>query len=188
MFAFGRGNLLADVEEKGEEIENSPISPGLLGGGCLGGAAVGLVGLIVGVGIGAEEGCYELGCGMPEGLIVGAIGCMLGTAIGVYIVGSWGNETGSFLATLGGSIIGGVVWIAIGREVSAVMTIPASTIGAIIGFNLTRRYKSPPDSKTALINFRDGQMSLAVPAIYPRLDSFDGRILTQRVDLVRVIF
>lgn len=41
----------------------------------------------------------------------------------VYLVGTRGNETGSYLATLAGSIF--------------------APIGAVIGFNMTRRYKSP---------------------------------------------
>ena len=114
----------------------------------------------------------------------------LGSAIGVYIVGNIGDKTGSFIATLGGSMLGGLAGFAAAYAVPfGVLLLPLGPpIGATIGFNKTLRYKSPPVSGTALINFRDGQMSLAVPAIYPRLDSFDGRILTQRVDLVRVIF
>jgi hypothetical protein len=63
-----------------------------------------------------------------------------------------------------------------------------ASIGATIGFNLTRRYKSPHASETALINFSNGQMSLAVPSIYIRPDALDRRNLSQNVDLVRVRF
>ena len=64
----------------------------------------------------------------------------------------------------------------------------AAAIAATAGFNLTRRYKSPPASEAALINLSDGQMSLAVPTIYFRPNPFDGRSLSQSVDLVKVKF
>ena len=87
------------------------------------------------------------------------------------MVGTGGDETGSFLATLAGSVLG------------------LGPIGATIGFNLTRRYELPPtESDTALINLSDGQVSLAVPRVYFRPDPFGGRGLTQRVALVRVRF
>jgi hypothetical protein len=41
----------------------------------------------------------------------------------VYLIGTSGNETGSYLATLAGSIF--------------------APIGCVVGFNITRRYKSP---------------------------------------------
>jgi hypothetical protein len=53
------------------------------------------------------------------------------TAVGVYLAGSAGNLTGSFWAALAGSLLG--------------LPIPFAgpVLGATIGFNLTRRYKSP---------------------------------------------
>jgi len=43
----------------------------------------------------------------------------------VYLVGTTGNETGSYLATLAGSLF--------------------APIGGVIGFNITRRYKTPKE-------------------------------------------
>ena len=55
----------------------------------------------------------------------------------------------------------------------------APTIGAIIGFNLTRRYDSPPaKSETAPIDARGGKMGFAVRGAYSRPDPL-------RVDLLR---
>ena len=68
-------------------------------------------------------------------------------------------------------------------ELSPVLLV-CPLVGATIGFNLTRRYKSPPE--TALINIREGQMELAIPTIYSQADFFDG--MTPRVDLVKVKF
>jgi|GEM_PF-5726456 len=44
------------------------------------------------------------------------------------------------------------------------------------------------ESKTALINFGNGRLTLGVPRVYFRPDSFGRGGLTQRVDLVRVRF
>lgn len=126
-------------------------------------------------------------------------------ATGVYMVGDLGNETGSFPATICGAVAGVGVWILgilaidavidgedIGEGTAAIalifgLTVP--TVGAIIGFNLTRRYRSPPaESETALINCRDGKTSLSVPRIYFRTDPFGTGNLCQRVDLLRVRF
>jgi hypothetical protein len=130
-------------------------------------------------------------------------------ATGVYMVGSMGNERGSFLAAMSGAAAGWGVNIIIGAIKEACHTGEAEwessedgsefldfivlgslpTIGAIIGFNMTRRYHSPSaQSETALINCRDGKMSLAVPRVYFRTDPFGRGNLSQRVDLLRVRF
>lgn len=88
------------------------------------------------------------------------IGNILGSTIGVYTVGNIGGETGSLLATLGGSILGLGVGVAI-LTIGAILTINvttdfeglaivgmvvsylAPTISATIGFNLTCRCRSP---------------------------------------------
>jgi hypothetical protein len=116
-------------------------------------------------------------------------------AISVYFVGSIGDQTGSFLTTLGGSMLGSGVGLASGWKMagqSDLIMLPIyflSSIGATVGFNLTRRYDSPPaESETALINVRNGRMSLAVPRVYLQTDSFGRGGLSQNVDLARVRF
>ena len=85
---------------------------------------------------------------------------VLGGAIGVYFVGSRGNETGSFLATLGGSLLGLFVMailyfyikaaedmmLGIEKIVLWPLVFIAAPVIATLGFNLTRRYKEPPSS------------------------------------------
>ena len=79
------------------------------------------------------------------------------TAIGVYLAGSAGNQTGSFWAALAGTALGvaAVFAVAVGAiagDCSIVggamfaIGLAAPVLGATIGFNLTRRYKSPPTS------------------------------------------
>jgi len=98
--------------------------------------------------------------------VLPSFGAALGNAIGVYLVGNIGNETGSFRVTLIGSILGAVIpvmlvlpfWIPnlrVGYSKfptrTAYLALDASfwgipilgictIIGAITGFNRTRRY------------------------------------------------
>ena len=85
---------------------------------------------------------------------------VLGGAVGVYFVGRRGDETGSFLATLGGSLLGlfvmallyfylgaaGDMMLGIEKIVLWPLVFLAAPIMATLGFNLTRRYKEPPSS------------------------------------------
>lgn len=109
-----------------------------------------------------------------DGFAIGAIiGTIVGSASGVHFVGTEGNETGSFLAALGGSILGGSIGYLIDKDSALIGMLVGSPIGATVGFNLSRRYKSPPASGNALINFRDGQMRFAMPTITFRHDPYD---------------
>lgn len=78
---------------------------------------------------------------------------VLGSAAGVYFVGSRGNETGSLHATLGGGSLGGIITVLLffsssGEIVETIIIwVLLSMIGtstATLGFNLTRKYKKPP--------------------------------------------
>ena len=114
-----------------------------------------------------------------------------GNAIGVYLVGNIGDETGQFKASFGGSILGlvvGSVFLAVDEGLGYHTMVFCTPIGAVIGFNMTRRYKSPPASETALFNFRDGQTSFDFPKIYFRPNPFNKGDLIQTVDLVKVRF
>jgi len=85
---------------------------------------------------------------------------VLGCAIGVYFVGSRGNQTGSLLATLGGSLLGMFVMALLYFYVKAAedmmlgiekivlwpLVFIVAPIIATLGFNLTRRYKDQPSS------------------------------------------
>lgn len=121
----------------------------------------------------------------PVGAIEGfLIAYPIGSAIGVYLVGNIGDETGSFGATLRGSIIGG----ALGLLAFGVGVLPGAPIGATIGFNSSRRYKTPRTSETGLLNFRDGEVYLTIPTIYLKPYSFNDKTLVQNVSLIKVEF
>ncbi len=79
------------------------------------------------------------------------------SAIGVYLVGSRGKQTGSFLLTLVAGFLGGLFTIFIlyvslvllARVVQPSIRLIGLLIPPIVatrGFNLTRRYKEPPSS------------------------------------------
>lgn len=88
----------------------------------------------------------------------------LASAVGVYLVGNIGKQTGSFLLTLGCGFLGGLVMLVmvpltfmlsgvliIGIEKVVVWACWAlvfliAPIVATLGFNLTRRYKEPHSS------------------------------------------
>lgn len=112
---------------------------------------------------------YAVGASIPEGCFGGIIALAymsfsappvygLGSSLGVYLVGSRGGQTGSFLLTLGCAFLGGLVMLPmflfaylesdmfVGVEKIGLWAIVllAAPIMAMLGFNLTRRYKEPP--------------------------------------------
>ena len=176
-----------------EHIEQNPEKPppriaeeifaGVVGG-LVGGAIGGGIGWAIGSGV--ERGSEPL-TEYPEllGAALGAtVGYVLGSPIGVYNAGDTENETGNFLATLGGGVAGGFLGLLIG----GVGALPGIPIGATVGFNMTRRYKTPPPSKNGLINFKGGRMYVGTPTIYLQPDPLDRKVLTHNVELVKATF
>ena len=181
---------VTDAEGRKQNTDRPPLNAIRIIGEILAGEVGGIGGAVAGFAVGFVmdhaifvsllEVTEELE-GLGPCMVIGAVaGYTFGIAGGVYLVGSIGNETGSFWAALAGSSVGilGIWAYGIGPPV-----------GATIAFNLTRRYDSPrTESRTALINFSHGQMSLAVPSVYFRPHPFDAGSLSQSVDLVRVRF
>ena len=93
-------------------------------------------------------------CGAITGY---AIGSTLGSALGVYLIGSSGNETGSFGSTFLGSVLGtglGIVIVAKSDGLSMTHFIMGSmiqSVGASIGFNLSRRVEGDSAQMVNLI-------------------------------------
>jgi uncharacterized protein YqgC (DUF456 family) len=95
------------------------------------------------------------------------VGVTLGTSIGVWAIGSIGNQTGS----IGGAMIGTLLGIACslplyigGGDDGPMATAIFAEIGAVALFNGTRRYKAGR-SMAALINYQDGKPSFNIPRI-----------------------
>ena len=187
----GHNYLVGDANAEGEAHgdEKPPLNNDWIGGGILLGSLFGVFLGIAGAGLGATIAGDPEPVANPRGfpmvnmhgielIIIGsAIGYILGSATGVYVAGTRGDVTGSFRSAFLGSMAGCCIPLPLG-----------SPIGAAIVFNKTRRYKSSSEPGTALINFRNGQMSLAVPKVYSRPESFGSGNLSQRVDLLRVRF
>lgn len=141
--------------------EKPPLNGARIAGeivvGELGGMVGGCVGALVGI-----DFAYRLVTGKkPEefgGILYGIggfyVGYPIGSVLGVYLVGNIGDESGSFLAALGGGCIGGIIGVvalewAIRTDFSWYKVFPAllsAPVAATIAFNLTRKYQSSADS------------------------------------------
>jgi len=103
---------------------------------------------------------------------------VLGCSVGVSLVGDRGEQTGSFLATLVGGLIGAfcvfipsLILFTGGKEVLLVSLLPLLFIPsgmATVGFNLTRRYKVQEEQTNFATSVaRITLMVLAVCSIVP---------------------
>ncbi len=153
-----------NVENKKKNRQKPPLSVGRIACEILAGLALGLVALllvyIAGIAF-VEKGEYAVFGFLSIFFIFFPPLYVLGGAGGVYLVGTRGKQTGSFLLTLAGGFLGGLLtllMISIGINLSDelilivfllfwslfVLLIPP--ILATIGFNRTRRYKEPPSA------------------------------------------
>jgi hypothetical protein len=182
------------IEGKKQNWEKPPLRVGRILGEILAGGALGLA-----LGYGGAYLGYLIAGGEDEGLewasgliIGGSLGATIGTALGVYTVGCIGDETGSLGATFLGSILGvGLGWVAllVGEEsILTYISIAIPPISACVGFNMTRRYKFSSSSGRALLNFREGQMSLGIPMVYFRPDTFGRRAINLNASFMNVEF
>ncbi len=123
-----------------------------------------------------------------DGQITGfTLGAIIGNTISIYAIGNIGNETGSFWATLGGSLMGSLPFIIYGcHDISYFFGINATcSIGSIIGFNLTRRYDK---STTALISIKEGQLAFGSPVLSLRPNPYDKNDIIKSMDIINMRF
>jgi len=149
-------------------------------------------------------GC-SLGLTAGTGLLGIFVGPVIGSYLGVYLIGSLGNETGSILATFGGSILGaGAAFLLImsgalsdfiedddiGGIFMVLFGLPSlgGAIGGALGFNLTRKYETTSTSGTSLANFSKGKMNISFPNISFGRNPFIKGDLIQTVNLLKVSF
>jgi hypothetical protein len=131
---------------------------GRIGGQLAAGAGSELVGFFVGAPVGAGIGLVlaritpiESRSGLIRGAFLGSlVGLAAGAATGVYLVGSHGDETASYLATLGGATAGTALGLTLSRlddsgigsllrPFRPILSLPP--IGATLGFVATRKYR-----------------------------------------------
>ncbi len=153
-------NESSNVKNKRQKRQRPPRNLGRIACEILAGMATGFAAAVPVV--------YVIGASTPEGCFSGfiALGYMLfivppvyglASAIGVYLVGNRGKQTGSLLLTFACGFIGGPVSLAYFLMCSSTSLIGVEnviwapvflfpSIFATLGFNLTRRYKEPPSS------------------------------------------
>ncbi len=145
------------------QAETPPLKAGRLTGELLAGLGGQMVGIVAGIGLAALI--------LPDGqiFVVGPIvGGALGSSAGVYWVGtSFSDQVGSYWVAVGCNILFTGAFIlcdyagffpkyAPVHRTLGYFILP--TVASTIGFNLTRRYKSPPASGS--------QTNPAAPPIY----------------------
>lgn len=178
---------LLDFEIKKQKVVRTPFNLGRVAGEILGGIGTGIIVGFGGIFIGSVFRPPE-NDDLGGGVLGFVIAYPIGSAIGVNIVGNKGNETGSFGATLGGGILGAVVGIGTFFADIPQISLLCPPIGSAIGFNMTRRYRTPP-VETGFIDYRDSRLNLAVPSVYyTQENTFEGKTMVQNVTLVKVSF
>ncbi|MGD9345479.1 MAG: hypothetical protein PVH84_06420 [Candidatus Aminicenantes bacterium] len=186
--AAGTKNMGADAESnlrqprngagekskgQSEVIRKPPINRGKVVGAFMAGS---LLGMAAGAGaayIGARITYNGTWLSDLPGAALGlSLAYPLGSALGVYLVGSIGSTTGSFSSTLGvaygGLIIGTAGAYALNRvskNVSVIAFLVAPPLLATFAFNKSRRYKNPSMSSTSLLDYKSGTLNLGFPAI-----------------------
>lgn len=159
------------------DLMSRPPIPELDGGRIVGEVLLGYLGGFVGIlggGLIGAATCNdsssgdEFGCLGPI-LIGAAIGGTLTMAAGVYVVGSSGNQGGSYAAALGGTVLGGLLGIVVaaagdGNSAGALLGLSMPMVGALIGFNASRHWDEPPPVGS-LVRLDRGRISLGVPLV-----------------------
>jgi hypothetical protein len=193
---------VTDLQNNGKKKEKPPLKGGKIaceigaGAGC--GILAGALGFLIGAAVTpAGEGQFGELNKVGGGGIGFIIGYPLGNSIGIYLVGNRDSETGSFGTTLLGSMLGMVAATALSpvmfqddfpRWIALPVFFSLPITGGIIGFSMTRSYRSPLDSGTAFLNIRNGHMRIASPAIYFRLNPLHNSELIPNICLVKVRF
>jgi len=131
-----------------EDATTPPFSVLRVIGEIAAGSGIALVMAIPGAAIGravdcqGDEACENQEFG-PAGLWVGAyMGASLGFALGVYAVGSIGDETGSFWATTLSGVAGGLLGAGLltTSDDAGGFFLLLPVVGSLTAFNVTREY------------------------------------------------
>ena len=165
-----------------------PATPELSGGRLLGEVLLGglagtgglFVGGLIGAGLCSDDG-GDFSC-LGSVLIGAYIGGVLAVPLGVYAVGASGDQDGSLGSAILGSVLGSAVGfgsLLIGEELGVALLITGPPIGAMIGFNSSRRWDRAPTPKgTALLSLRDGELALGLPLVTRGADATGAAVTT----------
>ncbi len=159
----------ADVGDDGPPPLSVPTIIGeiFIGGLFESGGAI--AGGFIGYNIETGNGCTGDWCGLGGLAVGGLVGAALAAPVGVYLVGSTNDTTGSFGAALGGSALGtlaglGVFAVTDWSEVGGAALIAGPVVGATIGFNVTRTrtHRERPRAWVPVAGTAHGVTSLGV--------------------------
>jgi hypothetical protein len=192
-------SLQERAESNFKYVKADPVGPGKVAGELLAGSIGAVVGgsICAGIGFGlgsmgsSEGSCDGFFC-FDEGGIIGAlvgyaVGSTFGAATGVHLVGSSDEETGSFWAAFGGSLLGilgsGLLSSAIVKDfgndgpswATFSLVTGSQAGGATLCFNSTRKKKVEVFSD-AMFNLKNGQLALAMPQVNISSDSFKSGV------------
>jgi hypothetical protein len=153
------------------KTQKPPASGGKTAGQILAGVGVGVLGCAV-VALTTSERSRDddeayVAAMTAGGLVAGA----LATPGLVHLIGSGGPQTASLGMTYAGGLagvaVGAIILAATGDSGAGGLALAGSVIlpavGAVIGFNATRRFKSPPAVQTALLSVTLGKLTVGVP-------------------------
>ena len=112
----------------------------------------------------------------------------LGSALGVWLVGSAGEQTGSFPITLVGSTAGMLVAVILSEVTNGLSFLVVPPLGAVIAFNQTRRYDSTFAGTSSLFHYRNGAWNVGYPAVQMHISPSGSGALVGRISLVEIHF
>ena len=153
--------------------DRPPLSGIRIGGEILAGSTGGFAGVILPIlALDSESSGNDFSLGGAWAMLIALAAYPIGSALGVYLVGEIGNETGAFLPALVGAILGEILGINMASWtespwISHSILVLCGPVGATIGFNLSRKYE------------------LSVTSSEDQMSNADSSI---RLDLLRVKF
>ena len=154
------------------------------------GAGLGFIGGMVTMGIYmavAGEGKASSNMRTSDYINSFVIGSMASSAFGVYYIGKFGGDEGSYPITLAGSLGGTLLgyFLGVGKDKSfalyAILIPLLQSTGGMIGFNL-------PRFRNAFISSDEKGVALGIPRVYFSEVPEDSRILMAKVDLLKLKF
>jgi len=173
-----------------KDSEKPPLKSGKIALEALSATALGAGFAYIGGSIGAA---FSSGDGFSDiaGALLGVgIGYPVGSALGAYLVGNTGNERSSFWAAFGGSAAGaalGIIFISsTARDSRFYIYLATVPIGAVIGHNLGRHFKSTPGS--ALLNYKSEHLYWSLPSPVITWNPHQKNKLQTRFQLVSLSF
>jgi hypothetical protein len=158
-----------------------PLNSGRIVAELLNGSLGAFLGGALGFFVASGESFEEHGA---PAVFLGAVS--LGSAAGVYLVGTAGRETGSICTTAIGSLMGSLAVLLLPESTETAGLFILPPIGATVGFNITRRYETPRPTGTALLNLSRGGPKVAIPVTYLRSGISNRGSLMPALDLITV--